>query len=255
MSEAERWLKDWHARHPGATARALGRGNPSSYETLAALAKAGDRALDVACGDGMLMERLLARGAAEVTGIDMSSEELAAARARLGDRARLLEGRAQALPFEDASFDVVTCHMALMLMDAPDGVVAEVRRVLRPGGVFGAVVGSAPASDGTWIRIVQIFAPALSGPSLGDRRTRSPEGLRDLLGAFEDVRIEPLSVDLSGPEEDVWQLFADTYMPAMLPEATAAAIESAARAALRDLRRPDGTVPCILPLTLVTARR
>src|SRR5690349_18071039 len=112
MSEAERWLKDWHARHPGATSRAVARGKPSSYERLAALAAPGDRALDLACGDGMLLDLLLGRGVGEATGVDMSAGELAAAKARLGDRASLVDARAQELPFPDGSFDLVTCHLA-----------------------------------------------------------------------------------------------------------------------------------------------
>jgi ubiquinone/menaquinone biosynthesis C-methylase UbiE len=59
---------------------------------------------------------LLARGVAETTGVDMSPGELRAARARLGEAVPLVEARAQALPFADGSFDLVTCHLAFMLM-------------------------------------------------------------------------------------------------------------------------------------------
>lgn len=256
MSEAERWLKDWHAAHPGATSRAIARGQPSSYERLADRATTGDRVLDLACGDGWLLELLLARSAREVTGVDMSPDELAAARTRLGHRAHLVEGQARALPFSDESFDLVTCHLALMLMDAPDAVVAEVRRVLRPGGMFAAVVGGGPKADDAWGRVVQIAGSTPhTGPSIGDPRAHHEAGLRELLETFHDVRVEPLDVDLSGPEEEVWSLLASTYLFEMVPREAMASFEAAVRAALRELRQPDGTVPCAMQFQMVSGRR
>jgi SAM-dependent methyltransferase len=141
-SPAERFLADFHARHAGATSVALGNipvtceGRPfaSSYDALAARVPAdASSLLDLACGDGYLLERIAALlPGARLTGIDMSAAELAAAGSRLQGRAALHEGRAQELPFADASFDAVTCHMAMMLMDDAPAVLAEVRRVLRP---------------------------------------------------------------------------------------------------------------------------
>src|SRR5262245_7965977 len=95
MNESEIWLSDWHTRHPGATSRALSNGRPSSYEWLAALASPSDRVLDLACGDGYLMERLRARGVTDLVGVDMTEAELTSARARLGGAATLVQARAQ----------------------------------------------------------------------------------------------------------------------------------------------------------------
>ncbi|OYU72017.1 MAG: hypothetical protein CFE45_41350, partial [Burkholderiales bacterium PBB5] len=74
----------------------------------------------------------------------MSAGELRAAQARLGDSVALHQARAQALPLADAAMAAVTCHMALMLMAEPPFVLAEITRVLQPGGHLLAVVPAAP---------------------------------------------------------------------------------------------------------------
>jgi len=75
--------------------------------------------------------------AVRVTGVELSSEMLAIAQRRaqeLGRDADLRLGDAQALEFPDASFDTVTCTLALCTIPDPRRAVAEARRVLRPGG-------------------------------------------------------------------------------------------------------------------------
>jgi ubiquinone/menaquinone biosynthesis C-methylase UbiE len=72
-----------------------------------------------------------------ITGIDLSPAMLAVARQRaqeLGVDARLREGDAQALPFDDASFDTVVCTLVLCAVPDDDAAIAEMHRVLRPGG-------------------------------------------------------------------------------------------------------------------------
>ncbi|HTW62293.1 MAG TPA: methyltransferase domain-containing protein [Terracidiphilus sp.] len=97
----------------------------------------GERILDLGCGDGQLTLRLAASGA-QVTGADLSPEMAAAARAR-GVDAQV--ANAEALPFEDASFDAVFSNAALHWVRDQDAMLAEVRRVLRPGGRFVAEMG------------------------------------------------------------------------------------------------------------------
>jgi trans-aconitate methyltransferase len=99
---------------------------------LALLApQAGERILDLGCGDGALTAQLAAR-AGTVVGIDRSPELLAAARAS-GIDARLCDARE--LPF-DAEFDAVFSNAALHWIAPPEAVVAGVVRALRPGGRF-----------------------------------------------------------------------------------------------------------------------
>jgi ubiquinone/menaquinone biosynthesis C-methylase UbiE len=99
----------------------------------------GERVLDVGCGTG-----IVARTAApfvgatgKVTGIDANPNMLAVARTASdheGLRIEWLEGRAERLPFADASFDVVLSQFALMFFDDRAFAVAEMRRVVRANG-------------------------------------------------------------------------------------------------------------------------
>ena len=94
--------------------------------------------LDVGCGGGLLSEAFAERGF-HVTGIDASARSLAAARAHAAHSGLAIDyrdGRAEALPFDDASFDVVACCDMLEHVDDIDAVIAEIARVLKPGGVF-----------------------------------------------------------------------------------------------------------------------
>lgn len=106
---------------------------------LAALsgAKPGDRALDVACGPGLLTMALASRCATAV-GFDATEAFLERARAEAARRGlanlSFRAGDAERLPFPDASFDVVTCRAAFHHFARPERVLAEMSRVLTPNG-------------------------------------------------------------------------------------------------------------------------
>ena len=93
----------------------------------------GGSVLDVATGTGLVAERLLAQGH-RVTGLDQSPDMLAVARSRFGDRVALVEASATAIPFADASFDHLTFTYLLRYVDDPAATLAELARVVRPGG-------------------------------------------------------------------------------------------------------------------------
>ncbi|MDE3230704.1 MAG: bifunctional 2-polyprenyl-6-hydroxyphenol methylase/3-demethylubiquinol 3-O-methyltransferase UbiG [Chloroflexota bacterium] len=96
------------------------------------------RALDVGCGGGLLAEVFAALGFT-VTGIDQSDASLAVARAHAalsGLRIGYQRGDAAALPFADATFEVVYCCDALEHLPDWDAALGEIARVLTPGGVF-----------------------------------------------------------------------------------------------------------------------
>ena len=108
---------------------------------------AGDRLLDVACGAGLAVELAAIRGAT-CAGIDASPRLVAVARDRLPD-ADLRVGDMHALPWDDATFDVVTSFRGIW-GTTPDAV-AEARRVLEPGGRLGLTVwGHIKRSPGAW---------------------------------------------------------------------------------------------------------
>jgi SAM-dependent methyltransferase len=97
---------------------------------------AGARVLDAGCGDGALVCAAASRGA-EATGVDPDPAMLAAARSNVGKaglKAAFLEGRAERLPFPDATFDVVASVTVLCFVPDAAGAVREMARVLRPGG-------------------------------------------------------------------------------------------------------------------------
>ncbi|MFQ5776324.1 MAG: class I SAM-dependent methyltransferase [Kiloniellaceae bacterium] len=94
-----------------------------------------DKILDVGCGTGALLESLL-RAFPEVAlaGIDLSPEMLSVAGARLGRSAELRQGRAESLPFADATFDIVVSTSVLHYIRHPRAALREMKRVLKPGG-------------------------------------------------------------------------------------------------------------------------
>lgn len=92
----------------------------------------GTRVLDVACGTGIVARRAAAKGAA-VVGVDLNEQMLDVARA--ADAAiEWIEADAAALPLPDDTFDRVYCQQGLQFMPEPAAAVAEMRRVLAPGG-------------------------------------------------------------------------------------------------------------------------
>lgn len=101
----------------------------------------GMRVLEVGCGRGVGTEIILERfGAREVVAFDLDPDMVAKARARLArygsERVRLWVGDATAIAADDASFDAVVDFAIIHHVPDWKAAVAEVRRVLRPGGVF-----------------------------------------------------------------------------------------------------------------------
>jgi demethylmenaquinone methyltransferase/2-methoxy-6-polyprenyl-1,4-benzoquinol methylase len=112
----------------------------------------GQRLLDVATGTGMVAAELVRRGAAEVVALDQSEQMLAGAGARLARdpglaaRVTLVRGEAERLPFADAEFDGLTFTYLLRYVDDPAATIAELARVVKPGGRIGMVEFGVPSS-------------------------------------------------------------------------------------------------------------
>jgi SAM-dependent methyltransferase len=241
VSEREAFLRRFHVARPGITSSALG---PHSYDRLAAAVPRGARVLDLGCGDTRLLSRLGPRA----VGLDLAPSR------GLHAGGALVQGRAQALPFADRSFDACVCHLAFMLFDDITRVVAELRRVVVPGGVFAAVLGGGPTAgdpgapagpdrDDAFHRFLAIAAPR--GPGFGDRRARTPAGWCELFGGTPGF--ERLELDLSGRFDDVWRFLGASYQ---LADAEAAAIRGRLEAGYAGC----ATVPCRVVMWLATTR-
>lgn len=118
----------------------------------------GGHVLDVATGTGLVADELMRRGFA-VTGLDQSAEMLAVARSRLGGRATLVSGHAEELPFASASFDHLTFTYLLRYVDDPAAVLAELSRVVRPGGTVAMLEFGVPR--GLWYPPWRIYVGAV----------------------------------------------------------------------------------------------
>jgi SAM-dependent methyltransferase len=136
------YLEHFHAERPGITESVLRRARDRGtgpYDWLAEVVPSRGLVLDLGCGSAPLFHLLAGRS---WIGLDTSAAELAAARA--AGAGPLLRASAAAIPLPDASADVVTCSMSLMVATPVPRVVAEIARVLRPGGLL-AALGRAPA--------------------------------------------------------------------------------------------------------------
>jgi demethylmenaquinone methyltransferase/2-methoxy-6-polyprenyl-1,4-benzoquinol methylase len=121
-----------------------------------------DRVLDVATGTGAVARELIRRHGCTVIGLDQSPEMLAEARRRLGDDVELVEGRAEELPFADASFDALTFTYLLRYVDDPAATLGELARVVRSGGTIASLEFAVPRGvwRPAWELYVRVGLPA-----------------------------------------------------------------------------------------------
>ena len=103
----------------------------------------GGHVLDVATGTGLVAAELLRRGF-EVTGVDLSPEMLTVARRRFGDEVELINASAEALPLASESFDHLTFTYLLRYVTDPGATLAELARVVRPGGTVASLEFGVP---------------------------------------------------------------------------------------------------------------
>jgi SAM-dependent methyltransferase len=271
-SSSEQYLRDFHQRLTSTTSRAFGAlqaragevAYASSYHVLTE--RVPDRGaaltvLDLACGDGHLLEILARRRQPELRliGVDMSEGELDVARAKLGVDVVLLRERAQQLSLASASVDYVLSHMALMLMSDIEQVLREIRRVLREGGCLAAVVGRRFLLGEIGEAFFQVFRPIARAelPPLryGDPRVSSEAGWLELLGdGFGGVRCEDIEIPMSVTPEVLWDALTETYDIDRMSPAVRERLRCELLAAWAPLRRADGLLETGWGVRLVEAR-
>jgi demethylmenaquinone methyltransferase/2-methoxy-6-polyprenyl-1,4-benzoquinol methylase len=179
----------------------------------------GETVLDVATGTAAVAIELARRHGCRVIGVDQSPEMLAAGRTRvsaagLHSQVELREARAEELPFQDGEFDALTFTYLLRYVDDPAATLAELARVVRPGGQIAMleflVPPRAPARA-LWNLYVDVGLPLVGrlvsdgwaevgrflGPSIRAFYARYPlEGLLALWrrAGIDDVRARQLSL-------------------------------------------------------------
>ncbi|HYY19701.1 MAG TPA: class I SAM-dependent methyltransferase, partial [Streptosporangiaceae bacterium] len=178
---------------------------------------AGDRLLDVACGSGLAIELARLRGAS-CSGIDASPRLVAVARDRNPD-CDIRTGDMRALPWDPASFDIVTSFRGIW--GTTPEVVAEIYRVLRPGGRAGITVwGHLKASAGAWALVPFRLAAA---EKVGNQAVMvslgRPGAGEQLLQSYGFADVERLDVPFA------WE-FADPELYARALAATGPAYEA-----------------------------
>ena len=188
--EFERFV-DLTARRPSGGAGAAHYRDPEEHEESFALALSAlaltdaDRFVELCFGGGQVLERALEK-VTSAAGIDHSPDMLALARERnaaaaAAGRLELVQGDVHELPWPDGEFSCAACLNAFFFIEQPDRFLAEVRRVLTPGGRFVLLTAVRDAAwNGPW-------APAL--------RTYEPETVRSmLLGAgFVEASVDETS--------------------------------------------------------------
>ena len=138
--------------------------------------------LDIGCGGGATLKRLLKRSkGAQVYGIDISEESVAKARkvnASVLDRQVFVtQGSAEKLPYEDNKFDLVTAVETVYFWPDLPNCLKEVRRVVKPGGRF-AIMVEVLENDSVWTDVVEGMT------------AYSPEQLKEMLEGAGFVKTE-----------------------------------------------------------------
>jgi ubiquinone/menaquinone biosynthesis C-methylase UbiE len=225
----------------------------------------GQRVLDVACGAGNVAIPAAAAGA-DVTGLDITPELLergAAEAAAAGVEVAWVEGDAQAMPFADASFDVVVSAVGVMFAPDHDAAAAELLRVCRPGGTI-ALISWTP--DGTIGRLFGVIGPFAAPPAPGARPGSlwgTASHVRDLLGdGVEDLESTRDEITFDVPTPDAFvDLMRDCYGPVLKvygrvgdDAARTAELDAALRAFARESASPSGELASAYQLTVCRRR-
>ena len=182
MADADRLGKRYSAHYRSRPQGFVFGGEERAELFKRAVGGPGKRVLDLGCRTGALTQAYLEGN--DVVGVDVDREALAHAQ-QLGIET-LQADVEQPLPFPDESFDTVAAGELVEHVREPEALVAEVRRVLRPGGAF---VGSVP----NFYRLKNRLAFLVGRPLDHDPthlHVFGPQDLEALLRGFEEVRLE-----------------------------------------------------------------
>lgn len=177
----------------------------------------GERILDVATGTGWTARELARRGA-RVTGVDIAEGMLSAGREITSEQGLDIafeRGDAEALPFEDETFDAAISTFGIMFTADPRTAAAELARVLKPGG-RAVVVAWTPESNAAAMReLMTPYAPPPPDPAPPPPWAwGTAEGADDYLGADFDLAYETDTLHLRHPsKEAAWEAYSEGFGP------------------------------------------
>lgn len=205
---------------------------------------AGDRVLDVGCGPGALLGELVGRlGSDAVAAVEPSEQFVNAARERFPG-VRIEQAGAEALPFDDNSFDASLAQLVVHFMSDPVAGISELRRVTRPGGKVVACVWDFQGGRGPlslfWDVARELDPGAIDESRLAGVRQGHLVELFEAAG-LTGVEESVLEVTLEHENFDAWW---EPYTAGVGPAGNyLASLSSTARADVRDLcreRLPNG---------------
>jgi SAM-dependent methyltransferase len=176
----------------------------------------GQRWLDIATGTGAVALRA-ARAGAEVTGVDLAPALIELARknaAAQGLNVRFQTGDAEALPVEDASFDIVSSAIGTQFAPDHRAVARELGRVCRSGGRLGLACWTPTSGVAAMFKLMAPFMPSPI-PGVGNVFDWGrPDYVQELLGGDFELGIEERDTVLDAEfGEQVWQTFSTAYGP------------------------------------------
>jgi SAM-dependent methyltransferase len=179
----------------------------------------GDEVLDVACGTGNAAVQAAVAGG-RVVGVDLTPELFGAARARAaaaGVEIELREGDAEALPFDDASFDVVLSTFGVMFAPRHEVAASELARVLRPGGRLGLCHWTPEGRIGAFFATIGAHLPPLPDFAASPLLWGDEEHLRTLFaGTGIDLRFDREFIDFRFDTVDEAVTFYETKFGPLL---------------------------------------
>lgn len=179
--------------------------------------------IDIATGTGWTARRVAARGA-QVMGVDIGADLIEAAKERAHAERLAIDFQiadAEALPFENKTFDAAISTFGVMFASKPESVAMELSRICKPGGRM--VLATWPA-DGTIAALFRVMKPYMAVPPTplpspfewGNR-----ERVQALLGASFELRFETGTTVLREKSgEAIWELFSNGYGPTKALAAT-----------------------------------
>jgi SAM-dependent methyltransferase len=194
----------------------------------------GERILDLSTGTGWT-SRVVARRGATVTGADIASDLLDAARAKANAEGLPIDyqlGDAERLPFEDGAFDAVVSTCGVMFASRPEAAAGELARVCRKGGRIALTTWLSDGNLSKMFGVMRRYMPPPPSPA-----PPSPfewgrtERIRELLGSAFDLRFESgVSYYREPSGAAAWDTFSTGYGPT---RSLAASLDPERREALR----------------------